>query len=1141
MERKFHVKKNSIMSALFAVACFSLLVILIGCAGFSSYPKGSSPPPTAKLSISGTISPAAGGSSATVTINNGLGSETTTTDSAGNYSFSGLASGSYTVIPRKSGYHFTPASQNTTLSTTAATGVNFTAAQSTGATYSISGTIGSAVNGSGATITLSGAANATTIADSSGNYSFSGLSSGSYTVTPSKSGFTFNPTNLGATITTTNVTGVNFTASPVVTPTYSISGTISSVANGSGATVTLSGAANATTIADSSGNYSFSGLSSGSYTVTPSKSGFTFNPTSLGATITTTNVTGVNFTASPVVTPTYSISGTISSAANGSGATVTLSGAAGATTTADSSGNYSFSGLKSGTYTVTPSKSGFTFNPTSLGTTITNANVTGMNFTASPVVTPTYSISGTISSAANGSGATVILSGTANATTTADSSGNYSFSGLKSGTYNVTPSKSGFTFSPNGSVVPITNANVTGINFTASPVVTPTYSISGTITPSTNGSGATVRLSGAASATTTTDNSGNYSFSGLHSGSYTVTPSKAGFGFGPTNQGATITTANVTGVNFTASPAIAGGVNIFPGDDIPNIVNANPGGTTFVIYPGTYRINQPIYPKDGDSFIGQTECAPPANTCPAIISGSIIIGSLAVFDGTNYKVTGQTQQGATGSNGICDTGWEGCIYPEDLFFDGVPYKHLYSSTLPAIGPGEWWFDYATHVIYFHDNPAGHTVETSVQMTAFNGGANNVNIQYLTVKEFANMYPNGAIGVFQENTPLITGANWTIQNSEILLNHGAGVRSGYGIQILNNYIHDNGQLGVGGGIGVTSVPSLESVNANILIQGNTINHNNYARFNPVFGSGGFKIGSTSGVTLRGNTIQNNEGSGVHFDQNSQNALVDGNTITDNNDADGLQKEISYGTSTFRNNIVLRNGTQILNSNSTFQIAVRASSGVSAYCNVMEIPNASGVSGWAVIASNRGSSSYPPYQYLKATGNSFHHNTVLWDAGASGVVGFFQGDAANQPNFFADNPVPDYSAYHVNSMSSGQFVYDNNNSQSNTGQIFPNYQSNGADVHGTADTNSNNGYPTVSITSPSDQSTVGSSMTVSAAASDGSGIDRVEFYLDWNLQGTVTSTPYSYNMTSSTTGSHIVAAMAYSTAGIRSCYAITVNEQ
>jgi len=816
---------------------------------------------------------------------------------------------------------------------------------------------------------------------------------------------------------------------------------------------------------------------------------------------------------------------------------VTLSGAASATTAADSSGNYSFAGLANGSYTVTPSKTGFSFSPSAQGVNVNGYSAAAVNFTATQL---TASISGNISPAANGSGATVTLSGAASATTTADSSGNYSFAGLASGNYTLTPSKTGFTFNPSSQSTTLSAANVSGVNFTATKNAVPTFSISGNISPAANGSGATVTLSGAASSTTTADSSGNYSFAGLASGSYTLTPSKTGFTFSPSSQSTTLSAANVSGVNFTASQTVAG-VDIHPGDDIPSVVAASPAGTTFVIYPGTYRLTQSIIPKTGDSFIGQTACTPPATSCPVIISGSTIIGPLATFDGKNYEVSDQTQQGQTGASGICDPGWSGCIYPEDLFFDHVPYQHLYSSTLPAIGPGQWWFDYTNHIIYFHDNPSGHTVETSVLNNAFGGTANNVTIQYLTLEEFADMYPNGAIGVSEGSTPQTQGANWTVQNCEVLLNHGYGVRVGYNMQVLNNYVHNNGQLGVGGGIGTTSAPSTESMNSGILIQGNTINYNDYAHFNPMFGSGGFKAGATSGITLRGNTIQHNEGAGIHFDVNSQNELVDGNTITDNSDADGLEQEIGYGTSTFRNNLVLRNGAGVNSSNTTYQIAVRASSGVNAYCNVMEISKGTGIDGWGIDAANRGNSSYPPYQYLATTGNSFHHNTVIWDAGASGVVGAFQNDAANQPNFFASNTPPDSNTYHLPGLSATDFVYDNNNSENNSGQNFSHYQANNADVHGTADTNYTSGYPEVAITSPSDQSSVGTSVTVVAAASDTSGISRVEFYVDWALQTTVTGSPYEFTWSSGAAGSHIVAAMAYSNAGIRSCSAVTLTRQ
>jgi hypothetical protein len=53
------------------------------------------------------------------------------------------------------------------------------------------------------------------------------------------------------------------------------------------------------------------------------------------------------------------------------------------------------------------------------------------------------------------------------------------------------------------------------------------------------------------SATATAGSTGKYTFSGLVSGTYTVTPSKSGFTFTPTSRTVTIKTGNVTGVNFT--------------------------------------------------------------------------------------------------------------------------------------------------------------------------------------------------------------------------------------------------------------------------------------------------------------------------------------------------------------------------------------------------------------------------------------------------------------------------------------------------------------------------------------------------------------------------------------------------------------
>jgi len=166
-------------------------------------------------------------------------------------------------------------------------------------TYSISGQVTSTGSGlSGVTMTLSGASSKTAITDASGNYTITGLDNGSYTVTPSRTGFTFNPTSIPQTVSGADIPAVNFTATAVPVVTHSISGQVTMAGSGlSSVTMTLSGASSANTTTIASGDYTFTGLANGNYTVTPSRTGFTFSPTSLSQTVSGSDITGENFTA----------------------------------------------------------------------------------------------------------------------------------------------------------------------------------------------------------------------------------------------------------------------------------------------------------------------------------------------------------------------------------------------------------------------------------------------------------------------------------------------------------------------------------------------------------------------------------------------------------------------------------------------------------------------------------------------------------------------------------------------------------------------------------------------------------------------------------------------------------------------------
>jgi hypothetical protein len=115
---------------LLLTAALVLTSLLYGCAGAASSQNSQTttqPPATQTYSISGTISPTAGGSGATITLG-GAASATTTAGSSGAYNFTGLVNGNYSVTPSNPGYTFSPASQNVTVDAANVTGVNFSAA-----------------------------------------------------------------------------------------------------------------------------------------------------------------------------------------------------------------------------------------------------------------------------------------------------------------------------------------------------------------------------------------------------------------------------------------------------------------------------------------------------------------------------------------------------------------------------------------------------------------------------------------------------------------------------------------------------------------------------------------------------------------------------------------------------------------------------------------------------------------------------------------------------------------------------------------------------------------------------------------------------------------------------------------------------
>ena len=568
---------------------------------------------------------------------------TTTTDADGNYSFTRLAAGDYTVKVTKAGTiadltqtedpDATKDSTSGTVTLNAGNpvqeNINFGYVKK----HAISGTVyldqnrdktkdGGDIAQSGVTVKLvdpSGAVVATTTTDADGNYSFTGLNDGTYTVQVDKTGplasteQTEDPSGNGDSrsqaITFTrsdpDVTNVNFGYAED----YTVSGTVyydkdrsQTLNNGepgfNGVTVNLldeAGATVATTTTKADGTYSFAKLPAGKYTVKVEPSDLlkkleqtedpdgTKDHTSGVVQVSHDNpsVKNVNFGYAT----NYTIKGTIYRDADRSesledgeklyqGVTVDLLDNAGnvvATTTTDAHGAYAFTNLEEGTYKVRVRKEGpiadlvQTEDPDATKDNTSGDITLELNDPIKENVNFGYisdnSISGTIyrddnrSNSHNGGEAgypeqTVQLldkDGQVIKTTKTDANGNYSFDNLPDGTYSVKVVKDGAltdleqTEDPDGTkdsasepiVLKEDNPTKKNVNFG----YVPDYFIKGTIYRDGNRSGAldtdeklyegvTVNLvdaDGTVVATTTTDADGSYSFDKLPAGTYSVT------------------------------------------------------------------------------------------------------------------------------------------------------------------------------------------------------------------------------------------------------------------------------------------------------------------------------------------------------------------------------------------------------------------------------------------------------------------------------------------------------------------------------------------------------------------------------------------------------------------------------------------
>jgi hypothetical protein len=425
-------------------------------------------------------------------------------------------------------------------------------------------------------------------------------------------------------------------------------------------------------------------------------------------------------------------------------------------------------------------------------------------------------------------------------------------------------------------------------------------------------------------------------------------------------------------------------VTISPGTAIQQVVDKHPAGTSYLLKAGVHRM-QRIKPKQGDAYYG--ELGPNCERLTVLNGSRLLTGFKR--SGNNWSVGGQKQQGQV--HGGCENDWPRCRYPEDLYFDDKPLKHV--DNLNNVGPGRWYFDYDVDTIYLGDDPAGHTVEIGVTRNAFSPSATHVKVMGLVVEKYAIPPQMGAIG---DQYPK---SDWHIEFNEVRLNHGTGVNIADRSKLIDNYIHHNGQKGVGAG------------GDDVLIDGNEIAYNNYAQFRSGWEAGGTKFSHTNGLTVSNNCVHHNDGPGLWTDIKNINTVYRGNIVF-RNASEGIFHEISYDA-LIENNLVGLNapsGTGWLYSS---QILISTSKNVEVRNNIIEV-NPDHGNAISIIWQNRGSD-------YESTGSYVHDNDVTF-LGASGLTGAAADTDVGKAKIFDTNRF-DQNSYHVTDVQDKHFAWDN----------------------------------------------------------------------------------------------------------------------
>jgi hypothetical protein len=610
-----------------------------------------------------TISGSAGISGVTM---KGLPGPPVVTDQNGSYSAIVDWDWKGTVTPDLEGYKFTPASKIYSKVTGNMSNEDYTPSE---VTYTISGKVG--MEG----VEMNGLPG-NPITGSDGTYSVTVPHGWQSTVTPIKVGYEFKPSNRGYPPVKSNQTNHDYTAEPMMLVIAGSVGVEGVVMEGLPDNI----------VSMQGGNYLVKVKYGWNGTVTPKKEGYEFSPASTDYSNVIETMSNQDFIATPL---TYVISGTAGMAG------VQMKGLTGDPIT-DENGYYSATVEYGFNKTVEPTMGGYNFTPASKIYTKVNSDRLNENYSAAMI---TITISGTTRMEG------VVMNGLPDNPITGKD-GSYSVKVDYGWSDTVTPTKEGYTFIPETKPYVAVSKDMANENYTAKRI---TYTISG----STTVPGVTIK--GFPGNAIVSNPSGTYSSTVDYGWSGTITPTKDGYDFNPSNIKFDNISGDQTNQSFTPTiqkRKVSGKILSQKGQPIADVyIIADGGGSGTTSANGEYELlvdhgwRGKITPtRDGYTFS-------PTNKQYSIVASdqtqnftgmgrtfkitdSVIIGNTPI---TGVLITARNEEGTVGTattdaKGTFSVevpyGWSGEIVPTKEGLQFNPPSQTYTNITSDMKNGE---------------------------------------------------------------------------------------------------------------------------------------------------------------------------------------------------------------------------------------------------------------------------------------------------------------------------------------------------------------------------------------------------------------------------------------------------------------------